>query len=333
MHLGEISFCGHIGFNIKSDEIKQTILKDLQEKYNVKIINRHFDCYNDDKRCMILNKPHLISLRSNGNPYYLYLTKIQGINQCIFIDKKVQNGYMYPRMVIVKLFFDNVLFENTLFDGEMVKTTKDHWIFVLNDVLVLSGESCFNVSLVKRVSQCHKIIRDNFVAFFQDVCLFQVKRYFHYENLASMIGEFQDSLPYTNRGIYFTPLYAKFRIILYNFNDSLITKKTKVDKKNVFEIHVKNDDVVIAPEPHSKPQTQTQNQTKNIKYLQKTPTTDIYKVFDNNSVELGIAFVNSIVTSKMLKDCFMNTTPIDKLKFECEYNDVFKKWKPLSPIM
>ena len=59
--------------------------------------------------------------KSNGNPYFLLLTKINGINQCIFIDKKIKKNHEHPRMIINIFYFDDEVFEGTLFDGEIIK--------------------------------------------------------------------------------------------------------------------------------------------------------------------------------------------------------------------
>ena len=89
MRLGEISFCGHIGFNIKSDELKKRILDEIDLNFKKKIIQKHHEPFNDSMINTLNSNPFLMALRSNGNPYFLYLTKYNNVNQCIFIDKKM----------------------------------------------------------------------------------------------------------------------------------------------------------------------------------------------------------------------------------------------------
>ncbi|KAG1653625.1 hypothetical protein FOA52_007631 [Chlamydomonas sp. UWO 241] len=139
MHVGNISFCNHIGFNVKSEETKQRVLDELDALYGRRVIQKHHDKF--AQQPLLSTRPHWLSLRSNGNPYFMYLTRIDGVAQCLFIDKKVQPGYVQPRIVLSKLFFDEPLFANTLFDGEMVKTTlaASPWIFLVNDIFADSG--------------------------------------------------------------------------------------------------------------------------------------------------------------------------------------------------
>ena len=90
MHVSEISFCDRVGFNIKSDESKRYILNKLEQQYRLKIIAKHIEHFNEKCMPIINNNLHMICARTNGNPYFLYLVKLNFTNYCIFIDKKIQ---------------------------------------------------------------------------------------------------------------------------------------------------------------------------------------------------------------------------------------------------
>lgn len=331
MHLGEISFCDRIAYNIKSDELKSKILNEISERYNKKIINKHYDIFTDKSYNMLSSKPYIMNLRSNGNPYFLYLTKIGGYNQCIFIDKKIQNSYMYPRMVIVKLWFNDYLFNNTLMEGEMIKQDNDKWLFVLHDIFVHADKSLHNINVIKRYNLMYTILANDLQHSYQDICHFQVKKLFHYHEYDKMM-KFNDELPYTSRGIYFVPLYINFSNILLNFNSDLITKKEKQIKKKFCYGSSKQTD-----EEEKRPVVLVEEKKDSIDerilYLQKTNVVDVYNLYENTNEEsIGIAFVNKSSTSKMLRETFLNATPVDKIKFNCKYNDRFKKWQPMVRV-
>lgn len=319
MHIGEISFCNRIGFNVKSDDFKKKVLDDLAQ-FGCKIIQKHHDKFNEHGSIEILNaNPHLMTLRTNGNPYYLFLTKHNGINQCIFIDKKVQQGYITPRMVITKFWFSDILFENTLFTGEMVKSEKTgDWTFLLHDMLADCGESCGHINLVKRLNRSYEVLstmwkRDPR----QDVSDLRMKKYFHYEEYNEMMA-LSKKLPYTCRGIYFKPLFLKFRDILYNFDETLIKKNEKTVTFNNKQFVTKEEHAEIIKE-----------NTKTFVYIQKTSQPDIYQVFCEGK-EAGYAFVNNIRVSKMLRERFSSATPVDKVKYSAVLNSKFKKWEPIE---
>ena len=120
MQIAEISFADKIAYNIKADDTKKYILDQLEEKYNLKIITKHHEKFDPKLMHIINNNPHLLSARSNGNPYFLHMLKYNYNNYCIFIDKKIQQGYYFPRMIICNFHFGDDIFEDTIFDGEMV---------------------------------------------------------------------------------------------------------------------------------------------------------------------------------------------------------------------
>ena len=134
--VSEISFCDKKALNIKSDDFKKSILDTLNSQFNVNIMSRHYEVINPKNIQNLVSNPYLISLKSaEGNNYYLYLFRHNDINTCIFIDRKVCKGYSYPRMICIKYLFDDCVFNNTLFEGEMVKYNDKHWAFIINDII------------------------------------------------------------------------------------------------------------------------------------------------------------------------------------------------------
>lgn len=337
MRLGEISFCNHFGFNIKSDEFKNAILKDIESVFKQKIIQKHYDRFSESSLKTLNTNPYVMSLKSNGNPYFLYLTRYNGVNQCIFIDKKIQQGYLYPRMVIVKLWFDNALFNNTLFDGEMVKDSSNNWIFLIKDIIGDCGKDMMSVNLIRRINRCYEIFENMYVQDNdQNVCHFQIKKFFHYHEYDKMINEFIPMLSYSIRGISFSPLFLKFKDILFNFDDSLVKKvqriKCKETENNALFLGSSSRDSLSSQESFTIQEPIKETYVEEVMLLQKTNQPDIYDVFLQSKEHVGHACVNNIQTSKLLRSCFMNKSLLEKLKFKCSYNSKFAKWNPVEQI-
>ncbi len=228
MHTGIINFASRTALNIKSTDVKKEILDTVENLCQVKIIQKHFEKFDKNSFSKLNKSPHLVSLRTNGNPYYCYLGRCNFVNQCIFIDKKVQNGYFVPRMIIAKFEFDDDLFENTLFDGEMLKNDKNEWIYIINDIIAYKNEYLDKLNFLKRLTLVNNIINKSYRPDKNDICYLQIKKYVTYDKIKLLVEDILPKLPYTCRGIYFKPLYLKFRDILYNFDDSLITSVKKI---------------------------------------------------------------------------------------------------------
>lgn len=225
MQLGEISFCDKVGYNVKQDAYKETILQELETNYGFKVVQRHhenFDPNSSATQKRMNSVPHLVSTKTNGNPYLLYLTKYNFANQCIFIDKKIQHGYFLPRMICVKLWFHDRLFENTLFDGEMVKDNDNNWTYIINDIIAKENNVLTGLKLIQRMNIIYSTLKDNYFEDSTACCRLCVKKYFKIDEIPYIIEQFIPNLNYTCRGLYFKPIYTTFKSLLYNFNPSLI---------------------------------------------------------------------------------------------------------------
>jgi hypothetical protein len=361
--LGEISFAGKIGYNIKFDDVKQRLLDDLHDHFGFRVIQKHHERYHDGIINKLTSNPHMVCLRSNGNPYLLYLTKINFVQQCVFVDKKIQQGYFYPRMIMSRFRFDDRLFDNggTLLDGEMIRTSEGKWLFVLGDMIAHQGTHLSNTNLVKRINMLYNMMRNQFTAEECDICAFQVKKYVTYSEISSLVTEFMPQLPYTSRGLYFKPLFLKFKDILYNFDDSLIVKVMRKKYKNVSNFLLEEDKACLGhddpnPNPNPNPQLQPQpkppsattakattsinpkqtipvNSTTILKtfLVKKTNLPDVYEMVATQSTNMvEIACIPTLATSKFMRSLFESKNVTDKLELRCVYSERFGKFIPVA---
>lgn len=326
MQISEISFADKVAYNIKADDTKRFILDGLEKKYNLKIIAKHHERFGEHLMNSINNNPHLVCVRSNGNPYFLYLLKYNFTNYCVFIDKKIQQGYYYPRMIICNFHFADSLFEDTVFDGEMVKTKSGRWVFLLNDLLVSRGEYLKDQNIVKRLNQVYDILEKDFEADNMDICRFAVKKYFKYDEIDRMLSEHVPRLPYTCRGVYFKPLFLRFREVLVNFDDSVVKKVERKKYKTVGNFLMKDDALVV----EEKKQEQSSSSKNGTFYARKTSQPDIYDLFDAaTSNPMGTLCVPSMKISKAMRKLFENKNVVDKVQIRCEFSEKFNKWVPV----
>lgn len=347
MHTGEISFCDKTAFNIKSDDTKRYILDRLEKTYGIKIIQRHFDKFSPSSHKTIQTSPHLVCVRSNGNPYFLYLMRYNFIQYCIFIDKKVQHGYFLPRMIIMQVHFNEDLFNDTLFEGEMVKAKTGKWYYVVNDVIAWKGRHLQDINLPKRLNLLYNIIQTEYHHDVYDPFLICVKRYFRYDEISSALPAYLEEVPYTVRGLYFRPLYTRFKDILYNFDDTLI-KKVERFKYNAIasKAFILKDEIIAAtkedvvepaappaPPPPPFPSKQsasgpgTESQSASF-WVRKTANPDIYEMFDDGNKNVGIACIPSMKISKKMRELMLDKNLVDRVKLKFTMSSKFQKWVP-----
>ena len=210
--LSKISFCNKECFNINNNHTKESIINHIQEKYKLQIINKQYVLINPHMIRNISYHEHLLSTFTNGNPYLLYLTKIDNINCSIFIDRKLKTGYSYPKIHCVQYKFDNELFENdTMFTGELVRDINHNWLFLISDLLIHEGELTKNKNVLVRFQLIHDILdtyytKDENV----EICPIYVKKLFQYNQINEIFIDFMPSLSYVCKGIVFYTLNSQF---------------------------------------------------------------------------------------------------------------------------
>jgi hypothetical protein len=89
--------------------------------------------------------------------------------------------------------------------------------------------------------------------------------------------------------------------------------------------------VALAPTVPTVPTTE-----EKILYIVKTNEPDIYNVYDNEDVlnkpSIGIALVQTLSDSKLLRNSFRDKNAITNIKFACVYVDKFKKWRAVRQV-
>jgi hypothetical protein len=338
MHTGIISFCDRVAYNIKSSDTKDVILNDLETRFQIKILQKHWYPLTKESLQHIYRAPHFACLRSNGNPYYMYLTKYEDVPIIFFIDKKVQPGYQKPRIILGKGKFKESLFSNTLMEGEMVKDTKGNWIFLVNDLIAYENEFLQQKHLPKRLEILVNLFTTQYTPdALMDGCIYQVKQYAYAtrDGLDALL-QLKDQLPYTNRGIYYWPFFLQYKPKLHNFDDTMIKDVVRKVKDNP-EFREKME--------HSPPPAQVQTphvavtvapnvstEGVQIMWLRKTENPDVYDIFTTEQAKskVGVAHIPSLQASKMLRSVFKDVTVAMSIAFQCEYNKTFEKWVPIK---
>jgi hypothetical protein len=286
-----------------------------------------------------------------------------------FIDKKIHPGYQRPRIIFGRGLFDKKLFKNTLLDGEMVKCKDNRWTFLINDIVCYEGIYLNKKMLPERLKIIYNLLEHQYTPDETiDVCDYKVKSYFNmYKESIENIMELSSNLNYTCRGIYICPFDLRYKPKLYNFDESSVinvVRKTKditefksmdvitavaanavitaaaVNAVNATTNAAAN--AVVAANPvatTATTATATQcvlNNEEKILYIVKTNEPDIYNVYDNEDVlnkpSIGIALVQTMSDSKLLRDSFRDKNAITNIKFVCIFVEKFKKWRAVRQV-
>ena len=301
-HITRTSFCNKEVDNVTDNSMKKYILDNLNLKTCIKYDTRYAKVYNEQFK-KNLNNPHIFCLKSSGTPYLLFCTQINDVNYSFLIDKKIKDGYEYPKIFIVHYRFDPELFQGTLFEVELTRDKNSKWCTLIGDIYYMSGKSMKNTQIHDRINHCNTILENKYIDdSFCNICPLSIKRFFDIQEVDSVINDFIPKLTYRVKGFYFVPMKTSYSKILYLLKE-----------KDYKQVNSANKDLISFR-------------------IIKTVKSDIYELYLFNEQRSSIikhsyASVKNIEQSKWLKEL---TDKKDECIVECKYNSLFKKWEPVK---
>ncbi len=305
---------------IISNDMKNVIKNEIKGSSGMELTTRYYNFLNEKNVHLLKNNEYKVCINTFGHKYLLFLTKYNNKNYCIFINKKRED------MIHIRFRFCDELFNNTLFDGELIKNNDNDWVYAITDIILYKDKYVLkNMILDERQKLLKTIldkeyIKDNIL----DFCLIDLKEYFDLKYLDDIYKRYINSVPYKCSGIYFqhNEDYKKgFMYIFPEFrtNDKLIVAtdgKEKEIEKNI-EKHKESD-----LEPDKKYPFNFQ--------IKKTDLPDIYQLFyynnKNNLINYGYAGIPNMETSKSLVNIFAEKGEDAEVVVNCEYSEKFNKW-------
>lgn len=299
------SFCNIEIDNITTNESKQYILNSLSLLCsNIKYNSRYAKVFNE-QFSKNLNNPHVFYLKSSGTPYLLFLTQINSINYAFFIDKKIKEGYSFPKIFILPYEFSSELYKSTLFECELIRKRNKKWCLGINDIYYYCGKNLKKTNIIDRMNIIHQIFDTKYTpSEFSNTCPPFVKKYFDYKDVSYVFNDFIPNLDYETRGLYFVPMRVDYSNILYIFKEDDSVKLVEKSKKS----------------------------TKCFRIM-KTMKPDVYELYGLKSdilTKIGIALVQTTLLSHSILSWFQDKDFDSEVLVECKYNEYFKKWEPVS---
>ena len=149
--LTKTSFCNKQLDNVTNNDVKKHILDDLCNRTKITYKHRYAKLYNPQFQ-KNFNNPHLLCLKTIGSPYLLYCTQINDVNYCFLIDKKIKDGYSYPKIFLVPYRFNDNIFNGTLFETELLKDNDEKWFLLISDIYSYGGSNVFTKQITERMN-------------------------------------------------------------------------------------------------------------------------------------------------------------------------------------
>ena len=362
--LSDISFCDKKCSNVNNNDFKEEFIRLIDDKYKISVVDKPYVFLNPSILKNVLYHQHLLTLLTNGNPYLLYLTRIDDVNCCFYIDRKLKSGFSFPKIHFVKYQFQDELYNDTIFSGELVRDKNNAWFFLIDNLLVLKGEKMNNENIVSKFDTIYSIFNNKYVCNSAlEPCPIQIKKLFSYSQIKILINKYLPSLSYYCRGIVFYNLNTKYSnyslLFPKNFGYKLIgsaeiddmirTKKptlwSKTINKTDTNMDTYNDTNMNANTTSNmnantlKAEVITNKIDKNniVFKVLHTDMPDVFNLYIYNEdksdlIKYDNALIPNMVISKYLYNLFRNNKNTINISMECKYSSIFKKWIPIKQV-
>lgn len=320
-----LSFCGEVAHNVVNKEAKDLILNRLKDKYNISIQDKRAYILNNKSVYFLEKTQHIISIKSSGTNYFMFFTNLNNVNYCFFIDRKIKQGYTYPRIISVKYRFDDSVFNDTLLDCEVIKNDDNNWMTLISDMILYEGTK-LECNIINRFNKIYDMLTNKYtIDRDMDISPLIVKKLFLYDKYDFLITQFIPSLPYKTKGLYFNSLNTKHANQLFLFNNDN-RNKVRQDKKPSNKIDINHD-------TNTNQNTSEENNLKTFR-LNKSDKPDIYNIHckssdENGTNHVGVACIPNIRTSKLVNKLFKDCGG-EFIYVNCKFNSKFNKWEPVS---
>lgn len=282
--------------------------------------------------------PHFVSPNFRGYSYYLLFVNINNIQYCVMVDKK-KLSYHKDKLDVktttiykIKINTFKNIYRGTIFDCKLIKNNNMYFMLI-NDCYTLMGNSMISMKLDDKLKYINNIISNHMDNNSNQYFIFKVNKLYNYQDLKELIEDIIPNCNLETNGIVFYPLYSGITKIFINKSNenknntsSNIVISNNNDINNLSYDIIKNYVTILHNRKYS---YETEGTVKKL-YLEKTDMVDVYNVYTINMKDkYGIAHIPNMKTSHYCNDIFKNT---NIQKFNCIYNEHFKKWIPLETI-
>jgi hypothetical protein len=186
-----------------------------------------------------------------------------------------------------------------------------------------------------------------------DICFFKVKKFFKYTEATDILENHIHNVDYSCRGIYFKPLFLRFKDILINFDDNLIKKVDRQKYKHVKSFMLQEDEKMLLNKHDdngsvcsvssvsngsndSNPDIpscsyESSNEQLETYNTKKTSLPDVYELLNNNQKVIAIACIPSLAISRYMREIFAKKNIVDVVPIKYTFSQKFNKWMPVLP--
>ena len=237
-----VPFCNSNAFKIDSPELKEKVYLECEKIFKTTLKREKSDSSFyfpgpqpvtiELKNLSKLNEEYMVCEKTDGERSILLLINIDNKPMCFIINR---NNELY----FTDLSFKKEVFEGSIFDGELIKTKKDSWNYLIHDCMAYNGTSFLNFNHRLRYACVIDFILKRYNPKETDCFQVKTKLFYSYGNQLDKTWEhIQKTTENKIDGLIFTPIYGP---IIFGRDNSLFKWK----ENHTMDLFTKNHDKKI----------------------------------------------------------------------------------------
>lgn len=242
------------------------------------------------------------TLDFGGMKVFLFLTKMDGVNICLYMDRQKRNMYL------VNYHFEEDLFNDTVFTGELIKRNDNINFFAIEDLIVYKGENILNTeNILQRRGIINEILGQKYKEDESiDTHYFSIKNIHFYDNLEKINENMQE-----------------YKLIIENMNGIIYFPSNGNYLGNNYYVKVIQDE-------SDKDEIKLYDTDKIYCFrIVDSGKPEIYYLYLSNYVSsIGIARLPNLESSKYIESLLLNSK--GDIYVNCKFDKNFQKWVPLE---
>jgi hypothetical protein len=304
------NFCGKNTNIIKDEKLKDEIINSIKSIGTYNLDSKYYQFLNFKNVNQLKNNEFKISISTFGKKYHLYLKNMNNKNYCIFINKKTN------QMILGKFTFALSLFDGTLFDGELIKNSRNEWFFMINDLIYYEGKSMITYDFETRYKKVKNVIETQYKYDNNSQCKIFIKKYVELKYLNSLIKDYISQLSFKCSGICFkdidnfgtnyTYIFPECRTdtrILNKEEEKEKVKKVEEENENIDFLSMLESECTLVSYNNNSENQEIKNENKK-EVFSSSSNNDNVSHCSNTSSSINVSHCNFMVKSTHMPDIY-----------------------------
>jgi len=137
-----VDFCNSKAYKIDAKDLKEKVFLECEMIFGCSLKRDHFPGPQPvaiERKDLNLKERYMVCEKTDGERAILLLLQINNKPMCFIINR---NNELY----FMDLSFKKEVFEGSIFDGELIKTKKGVWNYLIHDCMAYNGTSFLEIS-------------------------------------------------------------------------------------------------------------------------------------------------------------------------------------------